>query len=166
MFDELTKVKHFKELKGLKGLHLKAEAYLEQRWASMIDFLRENSSQLIIFAKRTPSLIVKGSVCKRSIWKCFTNIKPNEKRHYGIQKYDLLQNFHENTLESDHFLLGFQCYTTFIKNGFSEMFSEISHFHKIHTAGKYGPEKVPYWNTFHVVPIASFHCNTQWQLCY
>ena len=59
MFDELTKVKHFKEMKGLKSLRLKAEAYLE--------LFRENSEQLIIFAKRTPSLIVKDSVCKRGL---------------------------------------------------------------------------------------------------
>ena len=46
-------------MKGLKSLHLKAEAYLE--------LFRENSEQRIIFAKRTPSLIVKDSVCKRGL---------------------------------------------------------------------------------------------------
>ena len=31
MFDELTKVKYFKELKCLESLHVKAEAYLEHK---------------------------------------------------------------------------------------------------------------------------------------
>ena len=34
MFDELTEVKYFKEMKGLKSLQVKAEAYLEPKRAS------------------------------------------------------------------------------------------------------------------------------------
>ena len=36
MFDELTEVKYFKEMKGLKSLQVKAEAYLEPKRASMM----------------------------------------------------------------------------------------------------------------------------------
>ena len=39
MFDELAEVKYLKELKGLKSLKVKEEAYLEPEQASMMNFL-------------------------------------------------------------------------------------------------------------------------------
>ena len=43
MFDELTEVKCFKEMKGLKSFQVKAEAYLEPKRASMMKLFGENS---------------------------------------------------------------------------------------------------------------------------
>ena len=43
MFDELTEVKYFKEMKGLESLQVKVEAYLEPKRASMMKLLCENS---------------------------------------------------------------------------------------------------------------------------
>ena len=43
MFDELTEVKYFKEMKGLKSLQVKAEAYLEPQRASMMKLFCEKS---------------------------------------------------------------------------------------------------------------------------
>ena len=39
MFDEFKKVKNSKEIKGLKSLQVKAEAYLEHKQTSMMKFL-------------------------------------------------------------------------------------------------------------------------------
>ena len=39
MFDEFKKVKYSKEIKGLKSLQVKVEAYLEHKQTSMMKFL-------------------------------------------------------------------------------------------------------------------------------
>ena len=43
MFDELTEVKYFKEMKSLKILQVKEKAYLEPKRASMMKIFCENS---------------------------------------------------------------------------------------------------------------------------
>ena len=43
MFHELTEVKYFKEMKGLKSLQVKEELYLEPKLASMMKIFCENS---------------------------------------------------------------------------------------------------------------------------
>ena len=43
MFHELTEVKYFKEMKGLKSLQVKEAVYLEPKLASMMKIFCENS---------------------------------------------------------------------------------------------------------------------------
>ena len=43
MFDVLTEVKYFKEMKGLKSLQVKAETYLKPKRATMMKLFCENS---------------------------------------------------------------------------------------------------------------------------
>ena len=51
MFDEFKKVKYFKEIKGLKSLQLKAEAYLELKRASMMELFVNTVSKYIAPSK-------------------------------------------------------------------------------------------------------------------
>ena len=56
MSDELTEVKYFKEMKGLKSLQVKAQAYLEPKRASMISFFVKTVNNLL-FSQKINSII-------------------------------------------------------------------------------------------------------------
>ena len=45
----------FKEMKSLRSLKVKAEAYLESKQAAMMEFFYEYSQRLTIFAIKAPS---------------------------------------------------------------------------------------------------------------
>ena len=53
MFSELEEVKYFKEMKSLKSLQVKAEAFVELKRASMMNFFVKVVNNLLFFAKNS-----------------------------------------------------------------------------------------------------------------
>ena len=61
MFDQLKEIKHFKEVKSLKSVKVKAEAYVEPSWASVMELFSENSERLsAIFVRKLYSKCSTG----------------------------------------------------------------------------------------------------------
>ena len=52
MFDELAEVKYLKEMKGLKSLKVKEEAYLEPEQASMMKFFVKIVNDVLLSPKK------------------------------------------------------------------------------------------------------------------